>query len=103
MGKTATAVNLAAAIAMRGRKTLLIDLARQANGSISFLDHGAIDRGMFDGIADPASELAQSSSRPRRFRTGSSAPADRPRQSRVEIGGELDASDQDKITELGRD
>jgi chromosome partitioning protein len=52
VGKTTTAINLAAALANKGRKTLLLDLDPQANSSMSFLDIHEVKGSIYDVLTD---------------------------------------------------
>lgn len=54
VGKTTTAINLAAALAQKNLKTLLLDLDPQGNATLSFVDPATLRGSVYEFLVDPA-------------------------------------------------
>ena len=91
VGKTTTAINLAAAFALKKKRTLLVDLDPQGNTTLSFFPPEEISDSIYDVLADHRLSLAQVI-KPTRYANLGLAPA-RISLAKLEVQlvGELDA------------
>jgi chromosome partitioning protein len=59
VGKTTTTINLAAAVANKGFKTLLVDLDPQSNSTMSYVDPHAVTKSMYDVLVSEELKFAE--------------------------------------------
>ncbi len=59
VGKTTTAINLAAAFARRGMRALLVDMDPQGNSSLSFLELSAVEASAYEMLLDGSGNLQE--------------------------------------------